>query len=346
MADPTAKRRIRGDEWQAPVETEAQSASVFRSEPEPVDPQQAQRIRAAWIYYIEGRTQNEVAEILGLSRVAVTRMLSEARRRGEVNIRVPHPIADLVKLERTLETDFQLAEAVVAPLSSAEVDPTAVIAAAAGNYVSELMDSNMTVGVGWGRTMHASLPHIRGRSLNGVRVVSLLGGIAQAKRFNPAEFAWQFAEIFDAEGFLVSGPALVDSPQTKHALLEHCGLDQIFEMAASCDVAIFSAGGISNLTTSYRFGHVSAAERLSLIEKGAVGDILYNFVDADGAIVDHDVNARALSLSLDQLSRIPRRVLISGGKEKVAVLKAALTTIRPTTLITDERTARALNGSD
>jgi len=311
-----------------------------------MDPQQALRLRAAWIYYIEGRTQNDVAEILGLSRVAVTRMLSDARRRGEVNIRVPHPIAELVALQRRLETGFGLQEAVVAPLSAGDADPTTVIAAAAGDYISELMTGNMTVGVGWGRTMHASLPHIRGRSLNGVRVVSLLGGIAQAKRFNPAEFAWQFAEIFDAEGFLVSAPALVDSPQTKHALLEHCGLDQIFEMAASSDVAIFSAGGISNLTTSYRFGHVSAAERLSLIEKGAVGDILYNFVDARGEIVDHDVNARALSLSLDQLRRIPKRILISGGREKVAVLNAALRSIRPTALITDEQTAHALLTQD
>lgn len=306
------------------------------------DAQQMQRIRAAWIYHIEGKTQSEVAGILGLSRVAVTRLLAEARKRGEVVIQIPNPLAQLVDIQRQLEIRFGLSEVIVAPFSANEGDPTPVIAAAAGSYVTNLMEHNLTIGVGWGRTLHASLPHIRGRALNNVRVVSLLGGIAQAKRFNPAEFAWTFAEIFQAEGFLVSAPALVDSPQTKHALLEHCGLDQIFEIAASADVALFSTGGISNLTTSFRLGHVSEAERLSLIDQGAVGDVLYNFVDQKGQLVDHPVNGRAVSLSLERLARIPKRILVSGGNEKLEAVHAALTSIKPTAFITDEVTANSL----
>lgn len=306
------------------------------------DTQQALRIRAAWIYYIEGRTQNEVATILGLSRVAITRLLSEARRRGEVTIHIPHPLTELIERQRLLETRYGLTEAIIAPLSNPQTDPTPVIAAAAGRYITSLMDHNMTIGVGWGRTLHATLPHIRSRSLNNVRVVSLLGGIAQARRFNPAEFAWAFAEQFDAEGFLISAPALVDSPQTKHALLEHCGLDQILEMASASDVALFSTGGISTITTSYRFGHVSEAERLSLQHRGAVGDVLYNFIDQHGQLVDHEVNQRAVALSLERLARIPKRVLISGGPEKLAAIRGVLTSIKPTTFITDEQTATAL----
>lgn len=306
------------------------------------DSQQALRVRAAWIYYIEGRTQNETAEILGLSRVAVTRLLADARKRGEVIIQVPNRLATLVDLQRQLEERYALKEAVVAPLSDPASDPTPVIAAAAGGYISQIMDHNITIGVGWGRTLHASLPHIRGRALNNVRVVSLLGGIARARRFNPAEFAWSFAEIFDAEGFLVSAPALVDSPLTKHALLEHCGLEQIFEMASASDIALISTGGISTLATSYRFGHVQEAERLSLISRGAVGDVLYNFIDAEGRTVDHELNSRSLSLSLDRLARIPQRVLVSGGSGKLAAVRGALLSIKPTQFITDEMTAKSL----
>jgi deoxyribonucleoside regulator len=300
------------------------------------------RIRAAWIYYIEGRTQNEVASILGLPRVAVTRLLSEARRRGEVKIQITSPLAELTELQREIEAKYGLAQAVIAPYLESGSDPTPVIAAAAGRYISETMTSNLTVGVGWGRTLHASLPFIEGRPLEDIRIISLLGGIAQARRFNPAEFAWQFAELFNGEGYLVPAPALVDSPETKHALLEHCGLEHIFEMADGTDVALFSVGGISTLTTSYRLGHVTETERRSLQEAGAVGDILYNFVDTDGALVDHPVNARAISYPLDRLAKVPRKILVSGGPEKVAVLRAALKLLRPTTLITDEQTAIAL----
>jgi len=307
-----------------------------------LDPHNQIRIRAAWLYYIEGLTQSDVAKRLGVNRIMITRLLSEARRRGEVMIRIESDLTPLVDLQGRLEDTYGLERAIVAPFLEADGDPTRVIAAAAGSYVSGLMKSNMTVGVGWGKTLHAMLPYVEGQSLEGVRIVSLLGGIAQARRFNPAEFAWQFAELFDAEGYLIPAPAIVDSPKTKFALLEHCGLEQIVSMADNCDIALLSCGGISSMTTSYRLGHVSEAERLSLIDAGAVGDILYNFLDKDGKLIDHPVNQRSISVSLERLARIDQKVLVSGGMEKVKMIRGTLKSLKPSVLITDEMTAKAL----
>ncbi len=306
------------------------------------DPHQQLRVRAAWLYYVEGLTQSDVAKKLGVNRIMITRLLSEARARGEVIIRIKSDIAPLVALQRELEEAFGLGQAIVAPLSDEDGDPTRTIASAAGAYISQLMTSNLMVGVGWGRTLHTTLPFVEGRALDGVRVISLLGGIAQARRFNPAEFAWQFAELFNAEGFLIPAPAIVDSAQTKHALLEHCGLEQTLHMAESCDIALLSCGGISTLTTSYRVGHVSEAERQSMIEAGVVGDVLYNFLDKNGRLVDHPVNERSIAMPIDRLSRIPNKVLLSGGAEKTAIMLAALRSLQPRTLITDEITAKRL----
>ena len=310
------------------------------------DPQSQLRVRAAWLYYIEGLTQSDVADRLGVNRIMITRLLSEARKRGEVVIRIKSKLGPLVEAQIQLEEKFGLAKAIVAPFTEDDGDPTRVIAAAAGEYVSSLMRNNVIIGVGWGRTLHTMLPYVEGRTLEGAKVVSLLGGIAQARRFNPAEFAWQFAELFDAEGFLIPAPAIVDSAQTKHALLEHCGLDQIMGMAETCDVVLLSCGGISTLTTSYRTGHVSEAERISLIEAGAVGDVLYNFLDKDGQQVPHPVNDRCIAVSVDRLSRLSNKVLISGGIEKTHIIRATLKSVKPNTLITDEATAKRLMAGD
>ena len=48
------------------------------------DPLQDLRIRAAWLYYVKGFTQKETALLLAINRVQVTRLLAEARKRGEV----------------------------------------------------------------------------------------------------------------------------------------------------------------------------------------------------------------------------------------------------------------------
>lgn len=113
-------------------------------------------------------------------------------------------------------------------------------------------------------------------------------------------------------------------------------------MAEDCNLALLSCGGIDTLTTSYRVGYVSEAERQSMIKAGVVGDILYNFVDRNGNIVDHPVNKRSISMPLDRLSRVQNRVLMSGGREKIDIIRAAMTSLKPHTLITDEATAASL----
>ena len=300
------------------------------------------RTRAIWLYFVEGRTQSEVSKLLGVNRVAIVRLLADARRRNEVRITISAPLAELAGVERALEDRYGIAHVIAAPLTDPLADPVKVIAAAAGAFINGAMQPGMTVGVGWGQTLYNTLPFIAGRRLENFRVVSLLGGIAAARRFNPAEFAWQFAELFQGEGYLIPAPALVDSPETKHALLERCGLAEIFEMADKLDMVLLSVGGISTITTSYRMGHLSEAERRALIEAGAVGDVLYNFIDEAGRMVENQVNGRAVAVDLARLKKTPERVLISGGKEKVRALRGAINVLRPTVLITDEITAKDL----
>jgi len=299
-----------------------------------IDPSRKMRVRAAWLYYVEGLTQQATAKLLKINRVQVTRLLAEARKRGEVDIRINASISSIIEVERAVEHAFGIAKVIIAPMASEELDPTKAIASIAGQFISNYVQSDMKIGVGWGRNLYSTLPHIR--------VISLLGGISQAKRFNPAEFAWQFTELFNGEGYLVPAPALVDSAETKHALLEHCGINQIFELADDLDVAFLSAGGIEGITTSYRLGHVSEAERQSLIAAGAVGDLLYNFISEDGDLVDHNVNTRVISIGIDRLKNAKDRILISGGKEKVKVLLGCLRLVKPTVFITDEITAKAI----
>ena len=307
-----------------------------------IDPSREMRVRAAWLYYVEGLTQQATAKLLKINRVQVTRLLAEARKRGEVDIRINASISSIIEVERAVEHAFGIAKVIIAPMASEELDPTKAIASIAGQFISNYVQSDMKIGVGWGRTLYSTLPHIRGSDLEKIRVISLLGGISQAKRFNPAEFAWQFTELFNGEGYLVPAPALVDSAETKHALLEHCGINQIFELADDLDVAFLSAGGIEGITTSYRLGHVSEAERQSLIAAGAVGDLLYNFISEDGDLVDHNVNTRVISIGIDRLKNAKDRILISGGKEKVKVLLGCLRLVKPTVFITDEITAKTI----
>ncbi|MFD1881222.1 sugar-binding transcriptional regulator [Paracoccus pacificus] len=312
---------------------------------QPIAPQNESerlRARAVWMYYGDGLTQNEIAKQLGINRVMVVRLLADARRRNEVRITISSTLSELARMEQELERKFGIGRVILAPNADPGANPIPVIAAAAGSYLSQEIKSGTTIGVGWGRTLYATLPFITANAIENLQVISLLGGIAAARRYNPAEFAWRFAELFQAEGYLIPAPAVVDSPETRRALLDRCGLAAIFQMADKMDMALISVGDIASLTTSYRTGYLTEEERQSLVDAGAVGDVLYNFIGADGQVVDHEINKRVIATELSQIRNTPNRILVSGGKEKITAIRAALHGLSPTVLISDEQTGMAL----
>ena len=73
-----------------------------------------------------------------------------------------------------------------------------------------------------------------------------------------------------------------------------------------------------------------------------MGDILCHFVDAQGELVDHPLNDRALSIELESLKNARRLVVASGGWNKVTILQAALQKLKPKVVITDETAAERL----
>lgn len=300
------------------------------------------RVRAAWMYFVEQMTQNEIAEALGIGRVSVVRMLAEARSRNEVKISIEGELAEITRIERALEERFGLDRAVVAPLSKRDADPVPAISAATGAFVSDIMAAGMSIGVGWGRTLFGTLPFIRARPLADLKVISLLGGVGVARRFNPAEFAWRFARAFQGDGYLIPAPAVVDSVATKTALVERCGLNEVLALADTLDAVLVSVGGIASATTFYRGGYLSEGERETLAARGAVGDILFHFYDRRGTLVDHPINDRVMSVDVDRLRRARMRILTSGGADKIDALMGAMRLVAPTVFITDEESARRM----
>lgn len=298
------------------------------------------RLRVAWMYYAEDMTQSAIAERLNISRVTVTRLLADAKAMHEVTVSLSRDIADLPRLEIGLEKRFGLREAMVAPLSTGEADPTMAIGAAVGSFISGFVRPDMRLGLGWGRTLHASLDFVE-RSRVGT-VVSLLGGISAVEHYNPAEFAWAFSRMFKARCYLIAAPAVVDGAETRQALIDRCGIGESLERAETLDAVLISVGGVTPASVPDLPDQIPAGTRHDLAASGAVGNVLYNFFDAEGRLVDHPLNTRVMSVPVACLRKAPDRILASGGPDKIAALKGAMGLIAPTVLITDEASARAL----
>jgi DNA-binding transcriptional regulator LsrR (DeoR family) len=300
------------------------------------------RQRVAWMYYVEEMTQSAIADALGIGRITVVRLLAEARAMNDVRISLAKDISDLAGLEIETQKKLGVGEVIVAPLSDAGGDARAVIAAAAGDYVSRLLRPEMKIGFGWGETLSRMLGFLEEKAAPKLSVVSLLGGIMRARAANPSECAWQFSRVYMADCYMLAAPAVVDSRETKRALIERCGLAEVFELAQSLDAVVVGVGGAGSFAAARDYGLVSEKEVGELRARGAIGNVLYNFFDADGCLVDHSINARVMSIPLESLRKAPVRVMVAGGADKTAAVAAACKLLSPTVLVTDEATAKAL----
>ncbi|TIS31263.1 MAG: sugar-binding transcriptional regulator, partial [Mesorhizobium sp.] len=117
--------------------------------------------------------------------------------------------------------------------------------------------------------------------------------------------------------------------------------DVVFR-ARRANIAVLSVGSFSNDSPIANYGFIKPSELEELQAAGAVGDILCHFIDAEGRIVDHEVNRRVCAYPLQDLSDIPTTILVSGGREKIAVMRAALANTKVSVLITDEDAAKGL----
>ena len=304
------------------------------------------RTRAAWLYYMEGLTQDAVAQTLGMTRARVLRMLASCREDGTVQITVTSPLTRCVTLERQIEKRHGIERAVVIPRPRDPADTAALVGAATGTYLASMLADGMTIGLGWGRTLSSSLPALPQKQFGKLTVVSLLGGLTRATAFNPSEFAWRFADRLGAECFMMAAPVFAPDAHVRDALVHHSGMEDVFAQAGRLDIALVSVGELSPNSTLMRYGLLSKEDVGSLTRAGAVGDLLCRFIDADGRMLEHPLNDRVISADPTLLRRSRRVVLSSGGWEKAVVVLAAVRLLKPEVLITDEVVAELLAETD
>jgi DNA-binding transcriptional regulator LsrR (DeoR family) len=299
-------------------------------------------VRAAWLYYIEGLTQEAIARAMGLSRAKVIRLLAAAREGGIVRIGIEARGSAQLALERRLVTALGLDAAIVVPSPVDEDAVPVVVGHAVGAWLSDEVRDGMALGIGWGATLSMSLKSLAPRGFAHLAVISLMGGMTHSRAINPSAVARRVADALSADCYQLTAPAFVASEATRDALWAEPALHDLLERARRADLAIVSVGDVSEESTLFREGLLPRSQAASLAAAGAVGEVLCQFLDAEGRIVDHPVSRRVVAVPLDDLARVPRIAIAAGGRRKVRAIRAVLKATAARVLITDENAAEGL----
>ena len=302
------------------------------------------RVRVAWLYFMEGLTQADIAGKLGITRLRANRLLGEARESGLVNIQVNARLADCVELERQLVQETGLKDAVVVPTPADQDQIAPVLGRATAEYLARHLGETRVrgLGIGWGTTLRETIRHLRADNFPELSINSMMGGLTHGLELNTFEIASEFARRVNAQCNYLAAPIYAGSPKSRDTILAQDVFREAFERIAATDAAILSVGDLSRRSLLIQNGLPRDVTPEHLRAAGAVGDILGQFVDADGRAIDHSINRRAIALSLEALRRIPTVILASGGMNKSRVIAAVVKAKLVSVLICDARTATAV----
>ncbi|HUP28735.1 MAG TPA: sugar-binding transcriptional regulator [Usitatibacter sp.] len=303
-------------------------------------------VRAAWLYYMEGLTQDRVAARLGITRLRVNRLLGEARSSGLVGITINSRLASCLALEEDLRRRCGLRDAVVVPTPEDAAMVPALLGRAAGEFLSRHLDTHKvrSIGVGWGATLREAIRFVKPVKRSDINVNSLMGGLTRGLEINTFETASGLAARLGARCSYLAAPLYAGSARSRDTLVSQDVFRESFIEMAANDVALLSVGDLSDRSLLIRYGLPKDVKPASLRRAGAVGDIIGQFLDAAGQPVDHPLNKRVISPSLAVLARIPAVIVASGGRNKAPIIAAVLRARLASVLVTDEDTAsRALD---
>ncbi|MFC3703912.1 sugar-binding transcriptional regulator [Devosia honganensis] len=308
----------------------------------PEETERQMHIRAAWLYYMEGMTQADIAHILGTTRLKINRILSEARTDGLVNITINSPLVSTVALERELIRDFNLADAVIIPTPAEGSQTQNLLGKAAAQFVSQYIARNTVrrFGIGWGGTLREMVNQLPVGNYSDMTVISIMGGLTHGAEFNTFNIVSDMARRLGARCEYLAAPIYASSERSRNIILEQDVFRHTFEEIEKADLVVVSIGDATNQSLLISRGIPPDASMEDLRDAGAVTDICGHFLDEHGVELEYDLNRRAITVSLDALRKIPMRVFAAGGAHKTQAIAAVLRSGLISVLISDEDTAR------
>ncbi len=307
------------------------------------DKRRDEAAKAAWLYFIGGRTQDDIAKQLDLSRQAVQRLVSFAVTEKLIKFRMDHPIASCMAVAKQIEDRYGLEFCDVSPTDTASPGSITGVAVATAIRMNRLLASKTPtiLAVGTGRTLRAMVDELDVLERPQHKVISLVGNMAADGHASPYEVAMRLADKIGAQRYPMPAPVVTGTVEEREALQSQRSFAILRELRTQARASFVGISEIAWQAPIHQDGFIDDADISTLIEDGAIGEITGWPFDASGQRLDTPIYDRVASLELE----IPpkRLTVVAGcGPNKIEPLKAALAGGLMSALITDDATAKEL----
>ena len=302
------------------------------------------KLKALSYLYEEGLSKTNIAKHLNISRVTLDKLLDEAKAEGMIKYEIIDVRGQmkLVQVEKEMCRTFGLRDIRLVDSGQAD-EKTAVkrIAAEGAAYVSQILRSNMRIGLTWGRTLSSMIHELKPDArITGLTVYTLVGGASTSSNFQPNLLAQQFISKYDGQAVVMTAPFMCQREELCTEIKKEPSIAHILHASREVDVTLVGIGeepekGADRLS-DYPFDKKMIQQ---LVKAKAVGDICGNFFDIDGNLCDTPLRNRIVSIDIRDLLSHKWVIGIGRGEKKTRSILGALNGGYLDVLITDLQTA-------
>ena len=305
------------------------------------------KLKALSYLYEDGWTQTDIAKKLHISRVTLGKLLDEAKEEGMIKYEIVdiRGQMELIQLEKELCEAFDLRDIKLVDAGDADDDVlTQRIAAEAAVYTQQLLQSNMKIGLTWGRTLSRMIRELQpDPGITDLSVYTLVGGASSSSSFQPNVLAQQLIDKFHGRAIVMTAPFMCQHATLCAEIKKEPSIAQILKASRDLDITLVGIGeeperGADHLS-DYPFDKKMIQE---LVKAKAAGDICGNFFDIHGIPCDTTLKDRIVSIDISDLPSHKWVVGMGGGKKKVRSLFGALSGKYLDVLVSDAATARSV----
>lgn len=304
-------------------------------------------VEVAKMYYYYGYNQKKIAEILDLSRAYVCQLLETARREGIVEIKVRDYSSDDRELERCFKEAYGLRYVRIFK-NQDFLEREKMIDAMAREIcqvLNEKVSSGNTIAFSWGNTLYHISQQLKiDGDFKDVKIIPLSGGMSNIqKNIYVSEISTNFAEAFHGTPYIIPLPVLVENSSIKESIYTDSVVANLLDMGRQADIAVFTVGNPGEDNAMFRSGFIDKNDLKRLKKSGLVGDLCAHFMDKDGEICDREYDDRTISISLNDMKKIPLKICVVYDVSKALILQSILKKGYIDYLFVDEATIHLLN---
>lgn len=300
-------------------------------------------------FYIEGRSQVEIAQSENLSRATICRLLRIARDMNMVHIDVTMPKVQppSPRMAEELANALDLSEVIMAPVVMGEASEEALLrstTATAAAHMPRLISDSYMVGVGWGRSVYGTalqLPYTKGPKKLFIPLVNNFAYTVPT--LQTSVIMSYFGERFRSNCYYLN---ISHQPRKKGERTE-AELENIRQLTVfwdALDAAIFSLSSPEQLIASEVYSDLwqGGLDVECPNEQSMRFECMGQVYCEDGSYVGVNKNYDLIALDLKRLRSIKKSICIGSGLGKVKSLIYAARLGFYNVLITDGVTAAAM----